>query len=252
MTDSLLSVPEGFDFIPGITAYSGGVAARRGWRIARVQLARPVPMGAGFELIEHLLSAAGRPLSALCACELRSPAPFSQQGFVDFNRLYVGTLQRWGLFVNDFNPVARSNVCPVIDAPPQPSLHAFCYTVPADAAAPASFVVAGSAEAPEGKGPYREHTVSLGDVSAAGLRAKAQWVLGEMERRMARLGFDWSHVTATQLYTTHDIHAFLADEIVRRGAARHGLTWHFNRPPVLDLEYEMDCRGVHDERMVRA
>jgi hypothetical protein len=36
----------------------------------------------------------------------------------------------------------------------------------------------------------------------------------------------------------------LADEIVRRGAAQHGLTWHFARPPVVDLEYEMDCRSV--------
>ena len=36
----------------------------------------------------------------------------------------------------------------------------------------------------------------------------------------------------------------LADEIVRRGAARAGLTWHFCRPPVQGLEYEMDCRAV--------
>jgi len=42
----------------------------------------------------------------------------------------------------------------------------------------------------------------------------------------------------------HDIHPFLVDEIVRREAARSGLTWHFNRPPVVELEYEMDCRGV--------
>ena len=42
----------------------------------------------------------------------------------------------------------------------------------------------------------------------------------------------------------HDIHPFLADEIVRRGAARSGPRWHFNRPPVVELEYEMDCRGV--------
>jgi hypothetical protein len=28
------------------------------------------------------------------------------------------------------------------------------------------------------------------------------------------------------------------------------VTWHFNRPPVVDLEYEMDCRRVHIERVV--
>ena len=30
-------------------------------------------------------------------------------------------------------------------------------------------------------------------------------------------------------------------------AARGGVTWHFDRPPVVDLEFEMDCRGVTEE-----
>ena len=45
------------------------------------------------------------------------------------------------------------------------------------------------------------------------------------------------------------IHVF-ADELVRRGAARSGLTWHFARPPVIDLEYEMDCRRVLREVVI--
>ena len=48
----------------------------------------------------------------------------------------------------------------------------------------------------------------------------------------------------TQTYTVHDFHPVFADALVRRGAARSGLTWHFARPPVIDLEYEMDCRRV--------
>jgi hypothetical protein len=59
------------------------------------------------------------------------------------------------------NPVARSNVCPKIDPPSEPSFYAFTYAVPATSA-PASFVVAGSGEAPEGKGNYRDHAVRLG------------------------------------------------------------------------------------------
>jgi hypothetical protein len=82
------------------------------------------------------------------------------------------------------------------------------------------------------------------------MRDKAAYVLGEMERRMALLGLSWTDATAAQVYTVHDIHPFLGDEIVRRGAARGGLTWHFCRPPVRGLEYEMDCRGVADERVV--
>jgi hypothetical protein len=42
----------------------------------------------------------------------------------------------------------------------------------------------------------------------------------------------------------------LADEIVARGAARFGLTWHYCRPPVRGLEYEMDCRAVAVEHFV--
>jgi len=53
-------------------------------------------------------------------------------------------------------------------------------------------------------------------------------------------------------YTVHDIHPFLADELAGRGAVRHGLTWQFCRPPVRDLEYEMDCRGVAVERVLPA
>ena len=75
-------------------------------------------------------------------------------------------------------------------------------------------------------------------------------VLTEMERRLGMLGFAWADTTAVQAYTVHDIHPFLADELVRRGAARPGLTWHYCRPPVVDLEYEMDCRGVSVERVV--
>ena len=59
---------------------------------------------------------------------------------------------------------------------------------------------------------------------------------------MGAFGFGWKDATAVQTYTIHDFHHVFADALVRRGAARAGLTWHFARPPVIDLEYEMDCR----------
>ena len=147
------------------------------------------------------------------------------------------------------NPVSRSNVCPKINPPAEPSFHAFSYTVPA-ANVPASFVIAGSGEAPEGKGSYRDHAVRLGDISPSAMVEKARWVLGEMERRMSAFGGDWSQVTATQLYTVHDIYPFIESELGKRGIFEQGLTWYFNRPPVQDLEYEMDCRRVHVERVL--
>jgi hypothetical protein len=233
----------GYRYIPGPFQYSAGVAALPGYAIQRVRFANPIPLTDGFHRIEAFLHDAGLPLTAFCACELRSPAPFTDAGFIAFNREYVGTLERWGIVANDANPVARSNVCPAIDPPAAPSFHAFCYVAPARDA-PQSFVVAGSGEAQEGTGPYREKTIRYGETTPDAIAEKARFVLDVMAKRMAALGAAWATTTAVQVYTVHDLHPFLGAEIVTRGAARHGLTWHFCRPPVIGLEYEMDCRGV--------
>jgi hypothetical protein len=243
--------PGGYRFIPAVFQYSGGVAALPGFEIRRVRFQRPVPLAQGFERIEKLIGAAGRPLTSFCACELRSPAPFSDAGFRAFNETYVVTLQKWGIYDGKTNPVARSNVCPEIDPPPEPSFHAFSFAVAATEAA-SSFVIAGSGEAREGTGSYAERTVRHGETGADAMREKARYVLGEMERRLGRFGFGWPDTTATQVYTVYDLHPFLADEIVRRGAADAGLIWHFCRPPVAGLDYEMDCRAVHREEIVAA
>lgn len=245
-----VDAPEGgYRFMPGVSQYSCGVAALPGFAIERVRFATPMPLKAGFARIASILKEAGRPLTAFAACELRSPAPFTEAGFKAFNEIYIKTLIEWDVMKDGVNPVARSNVCPKIDPPSEPGFHAFSYTVPAPQA-PASFVVAGSGESVEGKANYRDHTVRLGDTSPAGMLEKAKWVLDEMERRMSAFGGDWSKTTAVQLYTVQDIYSFLEAELGRRGVLRNGLTWHFNRPPVVDLEYEMDCRCVHIEKVV--
>jgi hypothetical protein len=79
---------------------------------------------------------------------------------------------------------------------------------------------------------------------------KAKWVLDEMERRMSAFSGDWRQATAVQLYTVRNVFPFLQSELGKRGTLRPGLTWHFNRPPVVDLEYEMDCRRVYIERVI--
>ena len=237
----------GYRFVKGVFQYSAGVAAEPGFEIARARFMRPVPLAKGFERIEAHLKSLGRPVTAFCDCELRSPKPFDEAGFKAFNQNYIKPLERWGIIENGINPIARSNVCPAVNPPPEPSFYAFSYTVPADAKAPSTFVIAGSAEAPEGLNSYAEKTVRRGEQSPDAIREKARWVLGEMERRMAALGMSWADSTATHLYTVYDIHHILADDIVARGAASGGLTWQFCRPPVDVLDYEMDVRGVRTE-----
>jgi hypothetical protein len=240
----------GYRYVRGPFQYSGGAAAEPGFAIERVRFQRPLPIVDGFAAIEAHLTALDRPTTAFCACELRSPAPFTEEGFIAFNRVYVGTLERWGIFRDDENPVARSNVCPEIDPPPEPSFEAFSYTVPAAPDAGVSFVIAGSGEASEGPGSYRERIIRLGDTSPEAMREKARYVLGAMETRMTALGVGWSQVTATQAYSVHDIHSVMAEEIATRGAAPGGLTWYYARPPVEGLDYEMDVRGVPVERVL--
>ena len=249
MIETIEAANGGYRFMPGVSQYSCGIGALPGFAIERVRFSKVVPLRQGFEKIAEIIKSTGRPLTAFGACELRSPAPFTEEGFKAFNQVYIQTLIEWGLMKDGVNPVARSNVCPKIDPPAEPGFHAFSFTTVAFNV-PASFVIAGSGESVEGKASYRDHTVRLGDTSPEGMLEKAKWVLNEMERRMSAFGGNWSQTTAVQLYTVRDIFPFLESELGRRGALRSGLTWHFNRPPVVDLEYEMDCRKVQIERVL--
>lgn len=241
----MLFAPGGYRYLPSVFQYSAGVAAADGYRIEHARFRQPVALADAFTGIEAYLAEIGRPTTAICGFELRSPRPVDEAGFRAFNEVYVGKLARWGLIADGRNPVARSNVCPKIAPPPEPSVHAFAYTVAEKGGR--SFVISGSGEVPEGKDNYRDHIVRPGDVSAAGLHDKARFVVGEMETRLAGLGFGWQDTTATQVYSVHDIHPFLADAILARGAGRHGLTWHYCSPPLIGLDFEMDCRGVERE-----
>jgi hypothetical protein len=232
-----------YRFIPGVFQYSGGAAASPGYEVERVRFDKMPSLAEGFALIRKYIEAAGRPPTSFCACELRSPAAFTDDGFRAFNQHYVKTLAEWGIFDGTTNPVARSNVCPEIDPPAEPSFYAFSFTRPSQNATP-SFVIAGSAEAREGSGNYSERTVRYRDLSPDGVREKVQATVGAMESRLDAFGGGWKDTTAVQAYTVHDFHPVVADELARRGATRSGLTWHFARPPVIDLEYEMDCRRV--------
>jgi len=249
MTTSADFAPGNYRFIPGVFQYSGGAAASDGYEIQRVRFRTPVRLAEGFERIARIITQAGRPLTSFCACELRSPAPFTEQGFRAFNEIYVVTLGKWGLFDGKVNPVARSNVCPEIDPPYEPSFYAFCFTRPGQTATP-TFVIAGGAELGGGSGSYPERIVRYRDLSADGLREKVRFTVGSMEERLGAFAFGWKDTTGVQAYTVHDFHPVISDELVRRGATHSGLTWHFARPPVIDLEYEMDCRRVMRETVI--
>ena len=238
-----------YRFIPAVFQYSSGAAADSGFEIERVRFDKMPPLAEGFAQIAKYIQTAGRPLTSFCACELRSPAAFTEDGFLKFNEHYVKTLAKWGLFDGTINPVARSNVCPEIDPPAEPSFYAFSFTRPSQGATP-TFVIAGGAELGGGSGSYPERIVRYRDLSPDGMKDKVRFTVGSMEERLGAFEFGWKHTTGVQAYTVHDFHSVMSDELVRRGATRSGLTWHYARPPVIDLEYEMDCRRVTRETVI--
>ncbi len=162
------------------------------------------------------------------------------------------TLERWGIYKDGdqpVNPVARTNVCPMYDKPPEPVMYAFSYTVPAlrGKSARGSFILAGGGEAGDKGKTYAERIVRLGDTSPEGMREKVACVIAEMERRLKLLGFSWDAAVTTQVYTVQNIGHLVGELLAARGAANGGIVWYYARPPVIGLEYEMDVRGAARE-----
>ena len=240
----------GYRFLPGIAPFSSGAAASPGHQVVHATLRAPVPWREGFVLIDRYLRAEGRPRAALCAIELRSPAPFSFAGFDGFNAGYQALLAEWKLLVDGENPIARTNVAPIGGAPAEPSLYGFGYTVPGESARP-TFIVAGAGEMRD-RGVGAEGIVRHGETSADAMREKAAHVMGTMQARLRGLGVGWADVTTIDIYTAQPIESFVADVVLRPAgaAAIHGVRWFPSRPPITGLEYEMDLRGVAREVVV--
>jgi hypothetical protein len=237
-----------YRFLPGIAPYSCGVVSRPGFEIVHVTFRQPPGYCEGFDRIADFLNSEGQPKVALCGISLRSPRPYSFQGFAEFNVEYAEILKSWGVFVNGVNPIARTNVAPVINPPSEPVLYGFSFTRPCPGGGLPSFVVAGAGELPEGV-LSRDQIVALGDTSVSGLGIKARFVMDLMASRLRGLGVEWPMVSTVNVYTAHSLIELLPAVLLGRmgPAAMHGIHWHYSRPPIEEIEYEMDLRGTSTE-----
>ncbi len=241
-----------YHFLKGIDPYSCGVVADPGYEIIHVLLDTPLPWRQGFECVDAHLAKAGCERHALCGMELRSPKPFTMQGFIDFNATYCEVLKEWDLYVGELNPVARTNVAPLRDPPETPVLHAFSHVVPAPSGTRPTLVVAGAGEVTRGGTLKEEYILRLGETSAAAMREKAAYVMDVMEKRLLGLGGTWNLLNAVDVYTVHPLDGLIEEIVLERmgPARRHGLRWYHTRPPVEDIEFEMDMRGVCRELVI--
>ena len=245
----LLDNPTGnYRFLTGIAPYSAGVVAMPGFEIVRATLQRPIPYQAGFDLIAAHLGTLDRPRAALCAVELRLPAPLTFAGFANFNAGYQSILADWDLHIDGRNPVARTNIAPIYAAPQDPSLYAFSYTVTSSLPGP-SFIVAGAGDLRDQADLSSAAVVRPGETTPDALREKAATVMAVMQERLTGLGANWEAATAVDIYTAAPVDSFLVDIVLEPigAAAIPGVTWHYSRPPIYELIYEMDLRGVRNE-----
>ena len=243
----------GYAYAAGIAPYSAGVVALPGHAIVRAQLVEPLPIAAGFDRVAAHLAAIGRPRHALCSLELRIPQPLAFAGFAALNAGYRDTLAAWDLLIDGDNPIARTNVSPAAAAPSEPSLFAFSYTLPTDAAPAPPFVVAGAGDLSDQAWLHPDAIVARGDVSPAGLAAKVTTVMQVMSDRLHGLGVDWSQVQTVDIYSVHPPTGYFQQVVLPQlgPVARRGVHWYYSRPPIAELEYEMDLRTVWREELLR-
>ena len=245
----LIHNPKGhYHFLKGIDPYSCGVITDAGYEIVNITLKKPIPWREGFTRIDAYLKAQGQEKPALCAIQLRSPAPFTIDGFIAFNRGYCQVLQEWGLYIDALNPLARTNVAPLMDAPAEPMLYGFSHIRPCDNPMQPTFIIAGAGELLEGT-LNPEGILRRGETHTEAMREKATYVVEVMRERLSGLGGAWDAVNRVNIYTVHSISGLVEDIVLPKldAAKQQGVHWYPSRPPVVDIEYEMDMRGVAQE-----
>lgn len=244
----VLDHPTGdYRFLTGIAPYSSSVIAQPGFALVRAQFARPLPIQQGFDRIAAFLTEAGRPRQSLCSMELRIPAPLSFEGFIAFNATYRSVLADWDILVGEMNPVARTNVAPAVAAPAEPSIYAFTFTAPNiyNLTDP-TFVVAGAGDLRDQADLTPGAIVRPGETSHDALVEKANTVMDVMTERLHGISVDWPQVSAVNIYTVHPLDHFIEPVLFPKlgSVAVHGVHWYYSRPPIANLEYEMDLRHV--------
>jgi len=238
-----------YHYLQGIAPYSSGVVAADGFEIICATLDQPLPWEPAMLQVRRYLESIGTDRFALCGVQLRCREPHTMEDFVDFNSGYRQLLESWEMMVGEDNPLARTNVSPVVDPPGETMLVGFSYVVPTEEPG-RTFVVAGGGELVGELDKTR--IVRSGETSPEALLEKARCVVTLMQDRLEGLRVLGESLSQVHVYTAHPLQPLL-EQVILPGlpaAAQLGVRWFYSRPPVIDIEFEMDMRGVRQERVV--
>ncbi len=229
--------------------FSNGVIALDGHVLRRVHFRTPLPLREGLAFSAGFIRRQDRPLTSMAACELRIPARLTRPGFSAFNADYVAALRTHGFTAGDSNPMARSNMAPRFNPPAEPVLAAFTFAVPQTAAsASRDFVISGKPEIAANP----NCVIAPGDVSPAGMRQKAEFVIDELRRRVNDLGGRWADITGAHIYTRQSLDPII-DILAANGLVDIAPALIPGEPPVegygdFHYEFEMDVRAISLEQ----
>jgi hypothetical protein len=238
----------GFRFRKGGNKFSsGGAVANPGHEIVHVTFAAMPSMAQGFARINEFLNEQRRPSQALCGVELRSPKPFNFAEFGKLSDIYMDLVAKPDRMVKGANPVARVNVAPELDPPTEVSMFGFSFAAPRKDAG-ANFLAASG----ELSGAYPDGIVARGDTSTNGLRQKVTRELENIDKALGEMNVDWAAVTTFSVFTVHDIHPLLRELLLpRMGVGKNaGLRLYFARPPIEQLEIELQVRACSRELVI--
>jgi len=84
-------------FLKGIAPYSAGVVAGTGFEVIHARLPRSIPLRQALTPSRHTSKEPDARDRRCAAWSLRSPKPFSFNGFNQFNAGYIDVLKRWDI-----------------------------------------------------------------------------------------------------------------------------------------------------------
>jgi hypothetical protein len=239
----------GYVFLPGIPAYSSGVASMPGYEIEHVVLEQQVPWRDGLEVLRQFLADKRTSVNALCGVELRIPRQFTVREFECFNATYATDLKDCGVFVDGRNPVARTAVAPLARMPGVPSLYAFSWSR-RTVGGGRTFAISGAGDIEEG--PFAEAAIVCREgLTQHAMTEKALHVLRALASRLRALSLSPGHPLDVAIYT-EVFFPGLAQAISEYlpGCIKRGVRWLPSLPPIVDLAFEMDCRCFRHESWI--
>jgi len=235
-----------YRFIPAVFQYSSGAAADPGYEVERVRFDRLVPLADGFAQVANYIQAAGRPLTSFCAasCVRPRPSPRTVSGpstSITSRRSPNGDCStgrpiRWRAAMSAPRSIRRPS-------------HRFMRS-------PSPGRVKRGAElrhCRRRRGARGAAAIPSASCATAtqpeGVREKVRFTAGEMEGVSARSG----SAGRTRQRCRPTPCTILSRDGRRAGPPRRDAfrpDLALCAPPVIDLEFEMDCRRVTRETVI--